>query len=417
MKWMNRLEEALLPPMFQAASEVCDRVRHVELDLVNQNVLVVPVERQNSESRRRIEQAIDATGRRILPTVTDWPVWVPPPPQYTFTTHLYTGPRLHRPFGQPEHLFVFDIEMQELLGLREGESTLAEMAREHKYVATFALGGASALARLSMAEWDEAMPANPFEAPAVLDQFAKRFHLLPGLGWSNTDAEERQFISWLAGLEVGTSLFMFDTGSKGNGPRAAANAIRNAAATGQPIGPARIRIVGLVDDRDPAQERVEEDHDTPVGRTRLTVEYIHVPRLLSEDCQVLLGHERNRKLGYILPLRNAAIFRVFDDTGHRISVVASSGASDVFRALMTNAPAAPAVTSEPLTDARERAMVKYIHDYTRRGELNDLQVAFEWGLLIREQYENEYRGTLARYQASLKNYPNRKWDFAKKLVI
>ena len=59
-----------------------------------------------------------------------------------------------RPFDAPSHVITFDLPLAHLLEFRSADAKLKERAVGALRVVTFALGGVSTLARLSMAEFE-----------------------------------------------------------------------------------------------------------------------------------------------------------------------------------------------------------------------------------------------------------------------
>ena len=419
MRWQQSLEEKLIPALQTAAVNVTKYVQSVGLDFLNGDVLVVTSTWPPNEVRAAVRAAVQETGRAVRPDVEHWPVHIRRPHSYPFTPHAVIAPRALIPTLRPEAMPVFDIPLVTLMELRSSEQRIREMGADFDYVVTFAAGGTSAVSRWSWLHWDSLPRMHPVDVPAALESFAQCYHLFPGLGWSKTDREADQFLEWLGQRPEPTRVFIFDTGTKGNGPRTAYNVLVERIERADDFRPSVIKIVGLVDGNDPDQQEGVHWIRRPNGRpVKIEIRYVYVDRVLSEDCQAIMGYGTNRKLGYLLPLRNNAVVRLLDEEGQVVHVLATTALASAFHGLMTNEPreAMPEI-AQRLTPERERAMVETILGIAKNDENIRLHEAWAWGLIDDRVYRGERRGIERRYRLALERYPRDRWDFEKKEFV
>jgi len=417
MAWYTALEEELLPRLRQAVDSVSGDVSFVEFDYINADIRVITTHRVDRSERALIEQAIrEQLGRSG--SRTDCPIHVTPPGQLSFTSHMTKRPHATRPLQANGNVMRFDIDLEQLLALREAESQLRSEAEQASATVTFALGGTSTLVRLSQLEFEQRRPPDPREAPAFTDEFVKRYHLFPGLGWDQQLEIPQLFGRWLESLPATNKVLIFDTGSKGNGPRAVLNLLEEVIPQLQQLAVDVISIVGIVDGTDSAQQEKDIELATRAGPTvRVRIRYLRVPRVLSEDCEMLLGYDRNRTLGYLLPLRDTAVFRLVDEQGRCLQIRGTDNASQTYQTLMSAALEQPRDQGQPLTVDVEKAIVASLIDDTADIESHDLQGCYEMGLIGKADFKRESAGIKARFAAALARYPNAQWCFSSKEVV
>jgi hypothetical protein len=417
MAWYTALEEELLPTLRQAADRVSGIVSFVELDYVNADIRVITTRRADPKERDVIEQAIRAQ-LGCCGLNTDCPIYVTRPGQLSFTSHMTKRPHVTRPLQTDGNVMRFDIDVEQLLALREAEAQLRSEAEQAAVTVTFALGGISTLVRLSQFEFEQRRPRDPRDVPAFTGEFVKRYHLFPGLGWVKQLEIPKLFGLWLEGLPATDKVLIFDTGSKGNGPRAILNLLEEVIPQSQQVTVDLISIVGIVDGTDSAQQEKDIEMKTGAGRkVRVRIRYLRVPRVLSEDCEILLGYNRNRKLGYLLPLRDTAVFRLIDGGGRCLQIRGTDKASQTYQNLMTAALEQPSDPGQQLTTDVEKAIVASLIDVTADIESHDLQGCYEMGLIGQADFKRESAGIKARFAAALARYPSAEWCFSSKEVV
>lgn len=418
MEWYYELEEKLLPTLVEVARSNISDVRHAELDFMNRNVQLVVPNKVKRQTIKDVETAIMHAGNELIPEATEWPIFIPLPPQHTYTSHLGTSPRVIRQFGRPESVVVYDIPFEHILSMREAERIITKASKDFQYTVAFALGGISILGRLSKMEFEKVMPMDPFSVPDAAEDFSRRFHLFPGLQWKGTDGKEI-FLDWLSKIPGGYEILIFDTGTSGNGPRQVVNLLRDSVSEEITIQAGSVHLIAVVDREDKEQKAVDEIFTTKDGnKIHVTLNYERVERMLSEDCQRLLGHDSIRSYGYVQPVRDNCVVRLLNGTGRPIHVIASTCTSGVYSAMMIEAEKEPDESIRvTLSPEGEKAMVEKIladarwHEYIQLGNASGLDMITE------ERYRAEHEAMMRRYESALNRYPSERWDFKKKKIV
>jgi hypothetical protein len=419
MQWYYDLEKRLIPDFFTAATSVVPEVGLVELELLNGHVQVFIPRKITRAERKGIESAIEDRGRRLMPDVPEWPVFVPPPRPYTYRSHLDPSPMVLLPFKNPDSIVVFDISVDHILSLRNAERLITDQSPQFTYTVAFALGGVSILERVSGNAFEVVRPLDPRQTPAAMDNFSNRFHLFPGLLWSHTDCEPKILSDWLASIPRGSSVFIFDTGRSGNGPRRAEKVLREKIREGVPVAPSRIHVLGIVDRPDEYQRPVDEVLTTKQGNSiHYTLGYSYVDRMLSEDCRTLLGHDSLREKGTLTPVRDSGVIRIVDNDGRPIHVIASTSTATVYSRLMHEAERGlePEVRV-PLSVEREKAMATRILLDVRSDCYNQLSNACDLRLIDEKMFNNECKRVASLYEKAVATYPKERWDFEEKRIF
>jgi hypothetical protein len=68
----------------------------------------------------------------------------------------------------------------------------------------------------------------------------------------------------------------------------------------------------------------------------VTLDYLKVPRVISEDFQRLAGYKKLLQSGYVHALRDLGLVRLIDDSGKVVQLTATDNLAEVFRGYMTN---------------------------------------------------------------------------------
>ncbi len=272
-----------------------------------------------------------------------------------------------------------------------------------------------------MEEWDALALRPVAEGATAADLMREKYHLFPGLNWRVRGGTKDIFIDWLQRIDSPGKVLIFDTGTEGNAPRQIFRLIQERLPQCDTRSPLEFEIVGIVDGDNP-----KSVPDIRGGRSRngnpflLTVEYITIGRVLSEDFQSLVGYRKLDTLGYLEPLRDIGIVRLVNDEGRVVQITATDNLSNVFRGYMTNAVGGPERLArkgrEVLTPDVERAMVEEVLDYAQRGELSELQNAWSIGLLPDRAVLEIRQETQHRYREERAEYPRHVWSFLDKMI-
>ena len=420
MHWRLALDHELIPSLSQVAAEACGFDCRCEPDLINGDLSVVVPTTITPDLKQAVRDAVLARAREHRPTLNDCHVILRKPQVKTYCSHLALAPQWGvRPFEVPSHLTTIDLPLSDLLDLRRAESELVHRCGKAHKVATFALGGVSTLSRLSMNEW-ESLALNPVhDGVAAADLVREKYHLLPGLNWRFPETKDT-FLNWVQAIDSSGTILLFDTGTEGNAPRQIFKLLLERLPHCETKSELSFEIVGIVDGRN--------EHSVPnvtAGRSAngrefmMTVEYIPVSRVISEDFQSLVGYRKLAKQGCLSPLRDLGLVRLIDDEGKLIQITGTDNLSDVFRGYMTNAIGEADRSTkghEQLTEEIERSVVAQILDQAKVAEWEELHNARAIGLLSDEQFSDVQRNLPKRYHAELAGYPRHVWSFADKMI-
>jgi hypothetical protein len=371
-------------------------------------------------ARQAVCAAIQKHALELRPGLVDCEIYLKRPATTTYTSHLFEFPQNVRPFASPSYLTTFDLPQSHVFALREAEAELAKRAAAAARVVAFALGGVSTLTRISREEWDALAERPLTEGVAAADLVQEKFHLFPGLNWRMPGTKAR-FLDWIRNLAVASRILIFDTGTEGNGLRQIFKLLRKHLSVGETVARLEVEIVGLVDGNN--RDSVDDAYE---GRSQngnafqLTLEYLKVPCVLSEDFQRLVGYKKLYQLGYLHPLRDLGIVRLVDDNGKLLQITGSDNLADVFRGHMTNAIGAPHRLArqgrELLTMEIERAVVEQVLEQGQQSEEDHLHQAWAIGLVTDAQARFLLADIEARYAEELARYPQHVYSFAEKRV-
>lgn len=402
MEWYQELESRVVPPARAAARATSNKVKNVGLELENGSLAVSIAfgERLSPEDKKAISEAIRNSFAHLVADAQRLKIRFRWESRFYFTVHFDIAGQSPAIHGELHRFTRFTIPASALFGLRRAYGVLFNQSQQFDYTATTALGGIPALLYLVTQIEETDRPLDPNERNDFYEELRKRFHLLPGLNWSGTNREKDVLFDWLANLPPGASALLFDTGTKGNSIRQMANLIRHRLSENRPFGPTSVRIIGIVDGHDPSQRPSEEVVETARGPVRLSVCYEHVPRMLTEDCQQLIGYSAIRKEVAANPVRANAVMEIVDDDGHRIYSCGALSASSLIRSVTekaSNTRPRDATVSEFLN----RAICFAVSYFSIGKEFEMLQNAHEYGLLdddtaqsLEGDLERKYRQTV-----------------------
>lgn len=411
--WYHELEDRLLPLAFEAASKASPHVGHVELRLENGSIKVVMLQRPTPEDQRRIANSVKRKLRGQVADTKKLRIQVTRGFRMMYTMHLKARTQVPRVFQTLQSLIMFQVTASEILGLRTVYDDLVSRSATHDFVATTALGGVPGLLHIVESVEDRDRPEDINEWEAFYDQMRSRFHLFPGLLWSDTTAEAEQLFAWLQSLPSGCSVLLFDTGTDGNGVRRMSNCVQERLSVDEDFGPARITVIGVVDGRNERQKNERSNLRHASGQTVLTVTYHHVPKVLTEDCQQLLGYDSMRRELMFQSLRSNAVVELVTDDGQHIQTVGAMSGASALRRLIRQHPVGKASSSND-SDGVNRFLAGMILHASLKSEWEMLRNAVEYGLIDEVTANNEAVSAEKRAKAVFEKNAFAEWDFTKK---
>jgi hypothetical protein len=170
--------------------------------------------------------------------------------------------------------------------------------------------------------------------------------------------------------------------------------------------------VGIVDTADPDQRSVDEILSSASGHAvHLTIEYVMVPRMLSEDCQILLGYASSKENAVVEPLGDSALIRVVDDTAQTVGMCGASSAGVALSDLVRDPSRLPLGMVLPPAKTEALVAATIVSDSAAK-ELQRLRNACEWGLVSERLCELEENRLREQVRYEIENYPTHQWDFA-----
>jgi hypothetical protein len=415
MEWYSELEQKLVPIAFQAAGAVSSKVKYAQIEFENGSVaIVIPFfDRLTADEWQAVEDAVRASLCGLVADTQRLKIRLRHEFRYLYTPHLERVRQTPNVLGPLHDILHFPIPASALLGLRQVYELLYTKAKEVDFVATTALGGIPALTFLVRRLEDEEKPSDYNEWPDFFDSLRDKYHLFPGLNWSGTDEEKNRLFEWLSQLPNGASVLLFDTGTSGNGVRQMANLIRERLADATSFGPTALMLIGVVDGTDLAQRESDEVVAKPGGRVRLIVSFERVPRMLTEDCQQLLGYTSLRREMMLSPLSANAVMEITDEEGKVVYSCGALGADSLLRSVIRMRGGSMGGDTDHAAVMNE--IISFAVAYISIGkEYTMLRNAFEYGLIDRETAE-AIKGRMAKkYAESLGSVRSREWDFGTK---
>ena len=411
--WYHDLEDKVVPVAYAAACKVCDHVHHVELRLENGGIYIIvehrPTEKEQliigGAVRRELAGRVADTNRLKILVQRGFPLM--------YTSHLESISQVPKRLASLQAATRFTIRLSEIIGLRTIYETLVRLAKDHDHIATTALGGVPGLLHLlEYAEKNE-KPENNAEWGPFYDGLRRKHHLFPGLLWSDTDRESELLFSWMQMLPTDSSLLLFDTGSVGNGARRLLKVVTERCSKDTSLGPNTITIVGVVDSQQSFQKAEDVWLPQSCGRTRVVLNYHHVPRMLSEDCLELLGFESIRRERMYRSVNASAVIEIVSDSGEHIqSLAAMSGASAV-RRLIREHP-----FPQPRNEGEAENITRFVGGMILyNGVLQEWQMlrdAIEFGLIDENRANSEAKAAEKRGKATFEKDLIPHWDFVTK---
>jgi len=418
MEWYNTLEQEIVPVAFDAAKVISSKVKYAQVEFENGSVsIVIPFhERLSSEEWQEIEDSVRSALTRIVADTGRLKIRLRHEFRSMFTRHLEAIRQTPNVIGKLHEILRFPISVTAITGLRQIYFELLNEAAEHDYVATTALGGIPALIFLVRQIEDEERPSDQNEWATFYDALREKFHLFPGLNWSGTDDEKALFFNWVSSLPDGSSVLLFDTGTSGNGIREMVNLIREQIKGSIRFGPSQINAIGVVDGKDSAQRDRDEEYESSDGKSvRVRLRFKHVPKMLTEDCQRLIGYTSVRRQLMLAPLRSNAVMQIIDDDGELVYSCGALGADSLLRSVIQMRQSNGTRDSES-ADFMGQVISFAVAYFSIGKEYTMLQNAYEFGLISERQAKGIKERMADKYSKQVISGESPEWDFDKKEV-
>lgn len=467
--WRDAIDDRLDDRLLDAVARIMPDVQSVQLDFANELVRVVSPASPDPQQRHAVAAAILNVLEEAYPAVAarvhafrekqqaaadrrfaafgepadparraaavryPWETAFVRPHTYPFTLHVANRPDRLKPFEKTHLLVTYDVPITSLKSLHDAYDAVLHEARPYDYIAAFALGGTPALIHVSQGLLAE-RHHNQRPSDAAIRQVQERCHLFQGLNSAGGAAPQEAFVQWLKGISGPSSLFIFDTGSSGNGARQAFRLVRQSIRQASESFLRNVHVQAIVDREEAKQRRRRKRvvigsnkglrrwfacllKYVPGAYVILEIDYLRVPRMLTEDCALLVGYDRNHDLGFIKPVKDIAVARLVNDDNDVLAVAGSLAAGPMFADVMSHPSRLAALASDKALDQEGVLTACAVLREAWRRESHDLSVAMRCGFFTVKEY-GWYRRRLRRtFRAAIRFYPQVRWDFqAKRLV-
>jgi len=387
------LEKRLASTAAAAAKEANAKVLDVEFDLGNCVVRVNTAEQLPRQEKKVIRrQVLDAIAREFrIPEkkYESLKVDVRLRHPYPYTVHSVPIRRASSQFGAGEEVHEVSIKTGELKSLREAYEQLRTRAKESTYVVTCARGGLPAINYVAAPEHkgqrkiDGEQERNDSEELAELKE---KYNVFPGLNWDTPALEAKKALSkWLDRLKPGSSLLFFDTGSEGNGARRFFNFIVDEYVPKR-AHPANLRflVLGVVDESTKEQkEKTKELVSRSGEKSVITIDYIHVDWVFTEDAELLLGYDLFVHEALLQPAHGNVCAHLVDEKGRSKITLGTTAASAVLNLWLKSKPPLPARTrtSEAQSTETSALIAEFVCANAYNLEKAEIQAAAACGLV------------------------------------
>lgn len=308
--WLSH-HAPLVNKLLSAAQAAVAAVTDVRLDVsVDRGIVrVVTSTPTTTAEKARIRAAIEAVGRVDCPSAVHWRCDTQTEKPRPYVSHVVdwkaAAHRHPRKMLRVEDVCVFPLTLLEIDALARAHELLEKVATDSRLVATFALGG------LPLLHW---LASPKQETIAKIDaalKAADRFHLLPGLNWSGSKVEKDTFQQWLAKAvqQDAGHILIFDTGRDGNGVREAEGLAVEVLRSASPHEGVSVTVLGILDGRRRCGHRTVVRGANGV-RVPLRLRYEFVRHLPTEDCELLIGYQVDRKRTALHTVDGLVLLRV-----------------------------------------------------------------------------------------------------------
>ncbi len=435
-----RQHDALVRSLTLAARAAAPGVLYVDLDVdvADGIVRVVTEASLTRQQQANIRAAVAAAGTQGLPSATHWRCTIQREHSRPFTSHVldWRGAvtQRRRSSLRAEDVAVFPLTFGEVEALARARRLLADASTHARVTATFAMGG------LPLLHWVTAPAGGTVRGIEAALSRAPHFHLLPGLNWSGTHAEQDAFRAWLTGVveaERGRVL-LFDTGRDGNGVREVFRLAKEVVAAARPCGGVQVTVLGVLDGRR-RLGRLAVVRGANGVRVCIRLRYRRVPHLPTEDCEVLAGYEADRARTWLHSVEGLVLVRVLDapwlvrrlesisqrlqlpawvrsplQRWHRSTFVGSTGGATSIQSLVVDAhrrrQLRRGLRGLSMAHDGELGGAAILLAHAEDKELLGLGRAVEWGLIPAQAEARMAANVRARYERARERLLTVEWD-------
>jgi hypothetical protein len=393
--WKEDVASKVVPPVLAAVQATGHVVLAVDFDFANCLVRVCVPEGTPQTTANALRKA----ARLASPVGID----VANPPEYPFTLHLRGPVHQVRLPAQRDGVAKLELLAAELTHLRRAYREVSTECGNVDSVVTFAMGGIPGMQFVSRLVRNDYADDTAFAAAIRARQ--QKFHVFPGLLWTDDGRNVPIFTSWLDSLSPGTRVLVFDTSFSGGAIGRIRNAIEAWAA--QQAGPVpSILLLGVLDLQRLERQLEDSAENIPTAggvTLRLIIRFIRVPSLVTEDVTNLVGYEATRGAGAIEATWTSAVLEVRNADGALVDVRGTRTLPATFAELLDADP--PVVPLTKATGVAGAAMgVLVCIRQAATTERDELVRAGAARLLDGDTLRHELKRVRAEEKGALKRY-------------
>lgn len=418
--WKIDLENRLMAKVRAVAKQSHPGVLDAELDL-HHGVIRVTTSRMLPQCDRKIIQQnvlsaiqsefhTDGIGFQRLK------INVRPPFSYPHTVHSLPLRNIVKPLGSPARVNELSIKVSDLQSLQEAYDTLRTHAHGNDYVVTCARGGMPAMNYMAMGELER---NKGVETEKTLEGLKDKYHIFPGLAWATPTPDAKSAMAcWLDGLPTGASLLFFDTGRMGNGPRAFFNfLVEEYIPSAEAQRPAKVTILGVVDETSTDQQPdIREVVNRAGEKTVVTIDYIRVPWVVTEDIEMLLGYELNVPEGLLQPVSGTMCVNLVDERGRNLLTLGTTTAAAILSSWLRRESChlERATATNSVAPAASAAVLDAIFASGYEYEKTEIDTAAACGLITEARAQKLLTGLGRKYRSLFPSLRQRTKAISKK---
>ncbi len=395
--WKERVEPPIVTKAREAISPLGIAVASVCFDFTNCLVRIGVTEDVDDDAR----DALVASVRKEVGVGA----YCADPPVYPFDVHLQRPRTPIVPSELKDGVLPFHIRASDLARLRAVFTDLGKRCSEASTVATFALGGLVPLQFI--ARLDRANFVSDEDFLVALSALQAKYHLFPGLLWTDDGSNARLFQEWLSSIGAVEHLLVFDTTFSGGAVGRIQNVVTEWATSAMGPVPQKLTIVGVVDEgrlKDAVVTNSERELETAAGcKLTITTEYLRASSLIAEDVNELVGYDALRAAGGIDATWTSAVVYIEGDDGTTLDVIGTRTLPATFADMLDGRHRVAPLDKEFAAATAAFGVLMCIREAARH-ERDKLSRARSAGLLTDQDLRSEFDRVKRAEEGALKRY-------------
>ncbi len=350
--WKARLDRYVLPCVQQALREASLPCQAIGVDYRN-GVIRILAEPESDSSRRKLIEATTRHGIMQAPMLYHGLGVVVTRCAYPYTVHVSFDKPSKLLTSLEDKIKLVTIKASELVSLRQAFDQLAALVPAADRVVTFALGGITALNYITR-NLLSAVPQGGQQWIAQHAQMEQQFHLFGGISWNKHapfNFNKAQFLYWLDHLPDVRQLLVFDASFSGSAINKLKKLFTEYALGRDGFPFDSVHLVGIRESEVPLDPEHLTLQPKAGQQVPLTVTYLSVPDLVTEDQNELIGYDALKQDDSFAAIGINALARVVDDADRCVTI---AGGGDVAGSVQRWLRDPPRV--RPLSNTEERIL-------------------------------------------------------------